>query len=106
MTIAIAEQIGHRWTSSTTWPPEGLGCRLCHDNPPYRAKLCLPCLIRCTGWIADVVIRWIESQDASYTRQQGRIAALKLWHQHHDPSGIIKYAEEYGVWLMDSKDLI
>jgi hypothetical protein len=53
----------------------------------------------------SVIERWIERQDAAYVRQEARKEALRLWYEHPhsldpDPSGVIKYAEDYGVWLV------
>ena len=38
-----------------------------------------------------------------YERQEDRRNALRLWRQEWppNPSGIIAYAERYGVWLVD-----
>ena len=93
------------WHDPITWGPPGLGCRLCHDNPPYRMAICLSCLVRCLGWNVGIILKWVERQDASYVRQEARMEALRLWRKQQDPAGIIRYAEEYGVWLVDSRTI-
>lgn len=103
-TLSMAEII-RAWSDPRTWGPPGLGCRLCHDNRPYRAKICLACLIRCLGWPAERVQVWVQ-QDAAYERQQERKEALRLWDTWpFIPTGIIAYAEKYGVWLVEERIL-
>lgn len=94
-----------RWVEAFAHIHPGLGCQLCHDNPPFRDRICLSCLVRVLHWNVTIVLHWIERQDTSYIRQEAREEALRLWEKDKNPSGIIGYAEQYGVWLVDSRNL-
>lgn len=105
MAESMAATILQRWAEAFRNIPPGLGCRLCHDNPPFRDRVCLACLIRVLGWDVEIVLRWVEHQDATFVRQEARREALRRWNDDGDPSGIIEYAERYGVWLVDARTL-
>lgn len=93
------------WRNPATWGPLGMGCCLCHDNPPIIMRFCLSCLVRLLGWSAHQVTLWLGVQEKAYTRQEARKDALRRW-ENYDPSGIIEYAEAYGVWLIDQHNIL
>ena len=70
--------------------------------------ICRLCWVRCLGWQWPIITLWIGRQDEAYVRQEAREEALRLWYEHPldpDPSGIITYAERYGVWLLPEVEL-
>ncbi len=98
-------RVGEAWRNPRTWGPLGKGCRWCHENAPAAHGICRLCWVRCfhQEWI--VIEAWIGRQAVTYTRQEARREALRLWREDRDPGGVIRYAEEYGVWLVPQKEL-
>ena len=92
------------WRDPATWGPEGRGCLWCTEGEPVSHGLCRLCWVRCLGWQWHIVVKWIGRQDAAYERQEERKDAMRRWHEPlvgpPDPSGIVAYAERYGVWLV------
>ena len=93
------------WRDSATWGPLGRGCCWCTEGEPISHGLCASCWISCLGWAWHTIERWIDRQDAVYVRQEEKREALRLWQKDHDRSGIIRYAEKYGVWLVPEPQL-
>lgn len=93
------------WRALGDMPP-GLGCRWCHDEPPASHGICQSCWMRrLVGWTWAFIEGWVNRQDVIYARNEERRIALKMWRHpapftDPDPSGIIAYAERYGVWLV------
>ncbi len=96
------------WRDPKTWGPPGLGCKWCTAGVPASHGLCVSCWVSCFGWAWAAIERWIGHQDKVYARQEERREALRLWERNPvepDPSGIIKYAERYGVWLVSEAEI-
>lgn len=70
-----------------------------------RSELCLECLLSWLGWTADMLYKWLGMQDESLQRQRARKRALSLWWHDGIPTGIYQYAEQYGVWLVQSDEI-
>lgn len=60
-------------------------------------RICRLCLVLRFGWQWEIVEKWLGRQAESWKRINTRKAALELWRHHEDPSGVIRYAESYGV---------
>ena len=85
----------------------GKGCRFCTDGKPIGHGICQSCWGRVFGWTWERIARWRGRQNRAYERIQERRAAMKRWRESrpHDGSGIIAYAERYGVWLVPEEEL-
>lgn len=68
-------------------------------------KICRQCLTIRFGWQWTRLSKWLGRQEESRIRIQERKSALEMWRRHGLPSGIIRYAERYGVWLVPQEEI-
>lgn len=86
------------------WPPEGLGCSLCHVGAPIIwglafGALCDRCLERCLpGWDFERIVPWLGAQKTALLRKAERAEVFK---SNSPVDAALAYERKYGVWLLE-----